>query len=399
MSTVFDELQQLPSDQTQSLFNRVTQQLQSEKDFHKLFDARLLQRKYELGLPLHKPASLSDVPESLRQAIEETYVNAAREAGEGFLSIGDIPAAWMYFQVIRDPQPIAKAIEALPDNLDYHKVDEIVQVALYQGVNPVKGLRLMLKSSGTCSTITAFDQATSSLTQQQRQDCAKVMVQSLYHDLTENVQSQVQKRMAFLPPGGTLRELMAGRDWLFEGGNYHIDVSHLNSVVRFARMIDPPADELGLALQLAEYGSRLDPQLQYGGEAPFDDFYAAHVKFFRVLLDQGRTDSLQYFQDRLDHEPDEQDKPFLAYVLVDLLVRSNQLDAAVDLASKYLSNINSETRVSFAELCQKAGRFEIWKRVTQAQNDLLGYTAAVLEEQRHAAQAEVETTPSSSFER
>ena len=379
---IFDELQQVPAGDTQALFERLATQLKADKDFHKLFDSRLMQRKHELGLPLVKPASLSDVPDALRKTVEETYIAAAREAGELFLKEGDLPAAWMYYQVIREPQPVADAIEALPNTLEYSKVDEILQIALYQGVHPVKGIQMMLKAHGTCSTITAFDQATANLSPEQRQACAKVMVRSLYDDLRESVQSSVQKRMAFLPPGGSLRELMTGRDWLFEGGNYHIDVSHLNSVVRFARTIEPPAEEIDMALQLAEYGSHLDPQLQYGSEPPFDDFYAAHAKFFRVLLDKGRADALQYFQDRLDQESDEADKPFLAYVLVDLLMRSNQLEPAVTLAAKYLANLNTDARVSFAELCQKAGRLDVWKQVCREQFDLLGFTAAILADQK-----------------
>ncbi len=378
MSTIYDELQQLPAGDTDALFDRVALQLKADKDYHKLFDSRLMQKKHSLGLPVTKPASLTDVPDALRKSVEETYIAAAREAGELFLADGDIAAAWMYYQVIRDPKPVADAIEALPDNLDYTKAEEILQVALHQGVHPTKGLRMMLKAHGTCSTITAFDQVTANLAPEQRQDCAKVMVRSLYHDLTESLQGSVQKRMPFLTPGSSLRELMSGRDWLFEGGNYHIDVSHLNSVVRFARTIEPPAEELEMALQLAEYGGKLDSQLQYGGEAPFDDFYPAHIKFFRVLLDKNRADAMQYFQDRLEQEPDEQDKPFLAYVVVDLLMRSNQLDPAVTLAAKYLSNISSDARVSFAELCQKAGRTDVWQQVTREQNDLLGYTAALL---------------------
>jgi hypothetical protein len=385
MSQIFDELQQIPAGNATALFERVAAQLKSDKDYHKLFDSRLMQRKYELGLPVLKPASLADVPDELRKQVEETYIAAAREAGELFLKAGDIPAAWMYYQVIREPQPVKDAIEALPSTLDPNKVEEILQIALYQGVHPTKGIQMMLKAHGTCSTITAFDQATSNLSPAQRQDCAKVMVRSLYGDLLENLQGSVQKRMPFLQPGQSLRELMSGRDWLFEAGNYHIDVSHLNSVVRFARTIEPPAEELELALQLAEYGCKLDSQLQYGGEAPFDDFYPAHVKFFRVLLDKGRADALQYFQDRLDHEPDESDKPFLAYVLVDLMVRSNLLEPAVALAAKYLSNINSDARVSFAELCQKAGRFDVWKQACREQYDLLGYAAAVLGEGKPAA--------------
>ena len=60
------------------------------------------------------------------------------------------------------------------------------------------------------------------------------------------------------------------------------------------------------------------------------------------------------------------------------MMRSNQLEPAVQLAAKYLSNINNDARVSFAELCQKAGRIDVWQQVTRDQNDLLGFTAALL---------------------
>ncbi len=152
-----------------ALFDRVAAQLKTDKDFHKLFDSRLMRKKFELGLPVTKPASLNDVPDSLRKTVEETYIAAAVRRASCSSMEGDIGNAWMYFQVIRDPKPVADAIEALPDNLDYNKVDDVLQVALHQGVNPVKGLRLMLKAHGTCSTITAFDQVTSNLAPEQRQ--------------------------------------------------------------------------------------------------------------------------------------------------------------------------------------------------------------------------------------
>src|SRR5690606_144288 len=149
--------------------------------------------------------------------------------------------------------------------------EQIMQIALFDRVNPVKGVRMMLKSHGICSTITSLDQAMGQLSSEQRQNCAKVMVRELYHDLTENVRRQVRERIPTIEPDASLRDLLRGREWLFEGGNYHIDVSHLSSVVRFARTIEPPAEELDLAVQLCEYGSRLDQQLQYPGEPPFED--------------------------------------------------------------------------------------------------------------------------------
>src|SRR5262245_13965794 len=62
--------------------DRLTQTLLEQQDYHKLFDARMLKRKFELGLPLARPASLQDVPEDQRKVVEETYVAAAREAGQ-----------------------------------------------------------------------------------------------------------------------------------------------------------------------------------------------------------------------------------------------------------------------------------------------------------------------------
>ena len=380
----FLELSRLhESEGAAAALDRLAASLQEQQQYHKLFDARLLKRKHELGLPLVRPASLQDVPDDQRKQVEETYVAAAREVGELFLAQGDIPAAWMYLQVIREPEKVAAAIDALPESGDHsEQAERVMQIALYQGVNPTKGLQLMLRSHGTCSTITALDQVLANLNQEQRQACAKVMVRSLYRDLTESVQRQVQQRVPMLAPGTPLRELLAGRDWIFEGGGYHIDVSHLHSVVRFARSIEAPAEELDLALQMAEYGSRLDAPLQYAGEPPFEEFYPAHIQFFRILLGRETDQGLQYFRDKLESEPDERDKPLLAYVLVDLLIRAGRKEEAVDVAAQYLTNLGDDVSFSFAELCIESGRLDVLRRVNEERGDLVGFAAALIQERR-----------------
>lgn len=376
----FQEIeQQLAQSGPQAAVDRLIAALRDRQDWHKLFDAMMLRKKHELGLPLSRPTSLQDVPDHLRPQVEEAYIAAAREVGQQFLRQGDIPAAWMYLQVIREPDKVAAALNDLPDSIDdYERVEQLLQVALYQGVNPEKGVRLMLHAHGTCSTITALDQILPQLSQQQRANCAKTMVRSLYGDVVESVRRHVEQRMPMLPPNEPLKSLIAGRDWLFEGGNYHVDVSHLNAVVRFARSIEAPAEELDLALQLALYGARLDPQLQYGGDPPFDDFYIAHQHFFSILLDRNTEEGLQYFRDKLAAEPDEQDKPLLAYVLVDLLMRAGKFDEAVDVSAQHLANLGEDVSISFDELCVKAERLDVLKRVRQEQDDLVGFTAAAL---------------------
>ena len=122
------------------------------------------------------------------------------------------------------------------------------------------------------------------------------------------------------PPGQNLRELIGGREWLFADDSYHIDVSHLNAVVRFARFLDAGSPELDLALQLAQYGSRLAQQYQYAGNPPFDDFYPAHIQFFKALLGDDREQALAYFRSRIGDDVADTDNQMAAYVLVDLLL-------------------------------------------------------------------------------
>ena len=381
-NTLFDALDQLDSQADPAAFlSELAASVAESGDLHKLFDTRMLTKKFELGLPLSRPSSLQDVPEEHRKEVEETYVSAAREAGEKFLEQGDVTSAWMYLQVIREPEKVAAALEEVPDQIeDYERMEELIRVALYEGVNPPKAVKIMLNGHGTCSTITALEQSLPQMSQEHRQQCAKLMVQNLYTDLRDSVRRHVEQKVPLLPSDESLKSLLTGRDWIFEGGNYHIDVSHLNSVVRFARSIEAPAEELKLASELATYGSKLESTLQYDGEPPFEDFYPAHLHFFNVLLDKNRDEGLQYFRDKLEAEPDEQDKPLLAYVLVDLLIRSDKLDEAVDLSAKYLANLNEDVSISFDELCEKAGRLDVLKKTRREQGDVVGYASACLRE-------------------
>lgn len=373
-----DELQSAGGET--AVFDWLTRTLRERKEYHKLFDSRLIQKKRSLGLPVSRPTSLDDVPAEHRKEVEDTYVTAAREVGEQFLADGDIPAAWMYLQVIREPQKIKEAIDKLPiTNEPDERSQEIVRVALYEKVHPVKGVQMLLRTNGMCNTITSLDQVMPSLSAEQRRQCAQVMVRQLYNDLTDTVRRHVQQRIPTIEPTAGLRELVTARDWLFEGGNYHTDVSHLNSVVRFARSLEPTSDELKLALDLCEYGRQLDEPLRYPGEPPFEDFYEAHKQFFRVLLDQDRVAALDYFRQKLANEPDEHDKPLLAYVLVDLLMRVEKLDEAVDVAATHLSNLGDDVGFSLAELCAEADRFDRLKEISKGKGDLVGYAAALVQ--------------------
>ena len=379
--TPFAQLQeQFKAGGPNAVFDQLAATLREQKDYHKLFDALCAKKKHELGAPLHRPTSLDDVPAGKRDEFEAAYMAAAREVGQLLLADKKLGQAWIYFHAIRDTQAVRDAIESAPMPRDANsESEELIDLGFYKLVHPVKGMQIMLRTHGTCSTITSLDQQFQNLSPEQRAQCAAILVKSLHGDLLQSIQHEVKQRMPFAPPATTLRELIAGREWLFADNNYHIDVSHLHSTVRFARSLSPENAELKLALDLAEYGSQLSEQFQYAGEPPFVEFYPAHIQFFKFLLGDNRETAQAYFQQQLDREPDAPDQALIAYVMVDLMARTNQLDQALPLAEKYLVKADPDFAAAFAELCQQAGRFDVLMRSAEDRGDLLTYAAALVQ--------------------
>src|SRR5690606_35710278 len=115
------------------------EQLKSGEDPHLLFDALLLQWKYEKELPLLQPTSMVDVPRELKTEFEQVYIDAARQTGQRLLDAGRIADAWMYFRAINEPEPVTQAIEnyVVPAEMN-DELEEMLQLALYQRINPPK---------------------------------------------------------------------------------------------------------------------------------------------------------------------------------------------------------------------------------------------------------------------
>jgi hypothetical protein len=373
----FDELSKINQSQgPAAAIDHLIAVLRDEKRFHPLFDALLMKKRLELGLGLVRPTNLKDVPEARRDEFEKFYVNAAREVGQLLLDDNSLPQAWNYFRAINEPEKVAAAIAAIPPGETVP--NEVIEIALFQGVAPVRGLEMYLASHGTCSTITAFDQVSMQLVPDIRRQCAQSLVRKLYDDLRENVQHDVARRQPANPPGQSLRDLIGGREWLFADDCYHIDVSHLNAVVRFARWLDATCAELDLALQLAEYGSRLAPQYQYAGNPPFDEFYLAHIQFFKALLGRERDEALAYFRGKIGDDPAETDNQLAAFALIDLLLRLERRDEALELACRYLADSADEFGLSLPEMCSEAGRLDLLLELARRRGDVVNYAAALI---------------------
>lgn len=351
----------------------------AEKDFHRLFDARLIEARQRLGLPLAQPTSLENVPEEHEQEFRKAYIQAARDVGTLFLEEGRLADAWAYFRTIGEPEKIKAAIEkvAIPREPD-EAFDEVLNVALYEGAHISRGLEFLLKTHGTCNTVTAFSQLQQQMTPEERRTSAAMMVRTIYQDLQATLRREVETRMPVLKPDASVRELITGREWLFAEGNYHIDVSHLHSTVAFARSLQAEDPELKLAVELCDYGGLLAPQLQYPSDVPFDEYYKANRYFLTAILGEDPDEAINYFQQRLQNEPDESDQRLIAFVLLDLAQRIGRAREVLQQTISFVSKMEDPAGFSFTKLCVEMGLTDELEAAATANDDVLGFTIARL---------------------
>lgn len=364
---------------SQDIVSALQETLTAEKDFHRLFDALLMEYRLSHSLPITQPTSLENVPEDHEAEFRKAYVNAARKVGQLFLEDDRLSDAWAYFRTIGEPEPVRTAIEniRIPREPD-EKFDEIMNLALYEGAHVAKGLEFLLKTHGTCNTVTAFGQLQQQMTVAERRTCAAMMVRNVYEDLQANIRRDVEARMPVLSADASVAELIKGRDWLFAEGNYHIDVSHLHSTVGFARALEAEDPELPLAIELCEYGSMLSGPLQYPGDIPFDDYYPGHRWFLNALAGNDVDGGLAWFMKKLRDEPDEPDRQLIAYVLLDLAQRTGKIESALREAAPLVSRMEDPNGFSFAKLCVEFGLTDELAAAAADNDDVLNYAIAKL---------------------
>lgn len=171
------------SSSADEVLNALEQTLLEQKEYHRLFDARMMRVRRRMELPLTQPASINGVPAEKEAEFREAYMAVAREVGKLFLEDHALADAWAYFRTIGDPAPVKQALEELAAPTESgSQLDDLISLALYEGAHIVLGLRLLLRSHGTCNTITAMGQLMSQMTPAERNQSAALMVKHLYTD-------------------------------------------------------------------------------------------------------------------------------------------------------------------------------------------------------------------------
>ena len=354
-------------------FDFLAEKFRAEKKYPLLFELRLMQKRRELGMPLLQIGSLDDVTADTRPAYEKGFIDAARETGGLFLGDGDIPRAWSYFRAIGEAAPVAAAIEKVEAGGD---IDAILEIAYHERVNPKRGFELILANHGLCRAITSFGQFPG---REGREESLKLLVRTLYRDICESMRRTISAQEGAEPSSGSLRELMAGREWLFEGHNYYVDTSHLISIVRFSLELED-RETLALAVELTEYGARLSPMFQFKGDPPFQNVYEDCGHYLHALLGEDTDAAIAHFRKKLEDDDPNDVTASVAQALVGLLAHAERFAEAIEVSLQYLRDAEPSQLgcPTVLQLCQEAKDFDRLRGLAREKGDLLGFLSGAI---------------------
>jgi hypothetical protein len=376
----FDLIEQaVASGGAASALDLLARKFLAEKQYPRLFETRLMEKRLKLGLPLIQLGAIEDLPEPARAQYESGVREAAREAGALFLADGDIARAWPYFRAIGERERIASAIESSQPGED---IEALIDIALRERVHPPKGLELVIAQHGICRAITYFEQFPEL---EQREECLILLVRTLHAELVANLKRAIEQRDGQAPAGNCISELISGRDWLFGEFDAYVDTSHVINVVRFAldlRIQDLQDQEaIRLALELCDYGAHLSAQFKMRGEPPFEDIYADHAIYLRALLGEDLEAAIEHLRGKIVAQDDPMSAIRSAQVLVGLLVRRERYQEAMQISIEHLSGIAPSQLAcpTLFQLCQLAGDSAHLKELARAQGDLLSFAAGAIQ--------------------
>jgi hypothetical protein len=176
----------------------------------------------------------------------------------------------------------------------------------------------------------------------------------------------------------TLTQLVEHYPELFADDAYHIDTSHLSSVVQLAVHL-PPGPENALARELCEYGRRLAPGLRGGGEAPFDESYDDYLPFLNVVAGTDVDAGIERFRAKAAREAEE-GATYAAQVFVNLLVRVGREKDALAAAKQFLLHEDERNLIcpGVAELARRLGDFGTLAEVAKERNDPVQFLAGLI---------------------
>lgn len=376
----FDELSSSANDPAE-LFRVVGRQLVDAGEFHRLFDLRLVQRRHELGLSPEPHASIDDLDEQVATKLEQGYLDACREIGQLFLQAGQPLVAWRYLRPTGEKQSLRRWLSSVVPNEE--NADELIELALHEGIDPERGYAWLLASRGTCQGITELEGMQGHLPIDQQAACATVLVRQLHKELSANLRGHLEQLGQQADDHLSVQQLLATWPQLTAEAHFHVDTSHLSTTVRFARLLTEPSI-LEKAIELADYGAQLAEDYQYPDQPPFEELYPTHGMFFRATLGQDVDQAVEYFGGRARENSEDQSSTAEIETYLILLDRSGRYVQALE---EYASLVPEDCELSpYAPnplaLARKGNCWSQYLELCQSRDDIVGFAAGKLHEQR-----------------
>ena len=361
---------------------QLVEQLEAQQKLQELFEARKMQVRLQLGLPLLTNDLPADLSDEERREVEDKlidhYQHVYRDVGLLMFRAGQLGQGWMLLQAAGEEQTARRELESMEVHEEI--MDEFIDVALRQGVAPALGFQAVLDNYGTCNAITTYDQTLYNRPLADKQAAATMLVNHLHEELMATVKADIAQQKGSEPEETTLRELVTDRDWLFTEGGYHIDTTHLASTIRFARCLDDE-QTLRKAIDLTEYGRRLDTPFQHEGEEPFKDIYASHALLFHAMLGEQVDEALEYFGSRAEEVDIAAEGSGAAETYIALLHRVGKAQEAAHATVKLVPPgiYTQGLAPTLFELCEETGEFQPLIDACQQRDDLLGFAAGLIQ--------------------
>jgi len=322
-----------------AMFQKLENSLRHSRRWHSLFDAHLLRARTTLGLPLVGP--VTDADKATKKKLDEETIAACREVGWQLLDEGQIASGWMYLRAAVETHEVVDKLsqmasqlleqeENVNDDDEYQPLQEIIQLALWENLDPALGIRVMLAVQGTCNAVTAYEQSVAGLPPAQQEPVAKIMVEHVHEEVFENLARDLTERALVSTNQvdeiknrkGTLIDLLETVGDLLDEDSIHVDASHLQAVLRFARICTDSAD-IQLAHALACYACRLPNEFRYPGDTPFTDFGESSRLFYSAQLGKEADQAISFFRHEAQ-QANEYEAPAAWDVLAVLASRINQ---------------------------------------------------------------------------
>jgi hypothetical protein len=315
--------------------------------------------------------------------------------GWPLLDEGHVAAGWMYLRAAAEPAEVSRKLAELAEapladeEAAAARLQEIVQIALWEGVDPALGIRLVIDSQGTCNSITAYEQAVSRLPAARQRQPAAVLVEHLHRELLQSLAADLEHRglvpRETIAATASIAGLLDAAGGMKDDPSFHIDVSHLQSVLRIARVCTERA-VIEKAWELSVYACRLPDEVTYPGEPPFENVGEASRLFYAAQLGRDVDEAVRYFRKAAALARVEDAGTLPADTLVYLLWRlgrpAEALHAALERpADQGMPSVMQAIGMlpSLVELAEAGNEVEALREACRSRGDEITFAATFLE--------------------